>query len=298
MATVETLKDLRLADLLTFLIVVRTGSVTAAGRAMKVTPSQASKAMARLEQHYRVKLLTRGPKGMSLTDEGRHVMPNIETAVGALAATAQVSDAALEVTLAGPSYLVGPSLAAIAEKQEKLRLRGMELAPTQIRATLTEGLFDMALSPGGVPGHPPSWRSEEVGAVRKILVGPPGVVGKPGKAISLDVARTLPFVGPIASMGGRFAPVADDCPLPMSERKIVHRVQTIGAALELAVRGRCVAFGPWIAARRFLRTGELVEIPVTGWNETERIALVCNGDVVREKLRVQIVTTLRAAFAE
>jgi DNA-binding transcriptional LysR family regulator len=45
----ESLADLRVGDLMTFLAVRRSGSITAAARELKVTPSQVSKAISRLE---------------------------------------------------------------------------------------------------------------------------------------------------------------------------------------------------------------------------------------------------------
>ena len=46
--------DLRVADLLTFLAVVRSSSLTAAARERRVTPSQVSKAITRVETLARV----------------------------------------------------------------------------------------------------------------------------------------------------------------------------------------------------------------------------------------------------
>lgn len=301
-ASVNALADLRLSDLVTFLVLARTGSVTAAARELRVTPSQASKALARLEEHYRVKLLLRGAKGMALTEAGREVLPRIAEAVNALAASSKVSATegiAAELTLAAPSYLLGTIIAAIAATRTGLRLRGVELAPSQIRATATEGLFDLAVLPGGVRGLPATWVTDDIGVLRKILVGPPGLADGLGDVpLGVDQVRSLPFIGALSTLAGRFGPVGDDCPLPVSERTIVHRVQTFGAALELAARGECVAFGPSIGARRMLRSGELVEIPVTGWNATEPLLLLVNADVVRERVRQQLVATLRRELAE
>ena len=296
------LADLRLSDLVTFLILARTGSVTAAARELKVTPSQASKALARLEEHYRVKLLLRGAKGMTLTEAGREILPRITEAVHALAASSKVAAAdasTVELTLAAPSYLLGTLIAAIAASRTGLRLRGVELAPSQIRATATEGLFDLAVLPGGVRGLPATWVTDDIGVLRKILVGPPALVDDLGAVpIAVEQVRSLPFIGALSTLAGRFGPVGDDCPLPVTERTIAHRVQTFGAALELAARGACVAFGPSIGARRMLRAGELVEIPVTGWSVTEPLLLLVNGDVVRERMRQHLVEVLRRELAE
>ena len=46
----DALADLRFGDVLTFLTVHRCGAITGAARALKVTPSQVSKAVHRLER--------------------------------------------------------------------------------------------------------------------------------------------------------------------------------------------------------------------------------------------------------
>jgi DNA-binding transcriptional LysR family regulator len=297
----SSLGDLRLSDLVTFLTVLRTSSVSATAREIKVTPSQVSKAIARLEHHYRVRLLNRGRAGMSLTEDGRDIAHQIGLAVTALAASSKAgtrSASSIELTMAGPSYLLGPMLAAVAAARPQLVAHGVELAPAQIRVSVTENLFDVALAPSGIPSLPRQWTSEHAGAITKVLLGPPMIADRlaPFPA-SLRQIRELPFVGPVQAMGARFARLGDDCPLPVGERRIVHRVQTIGAALELAARASCVAFGPVIAARRMLQTGELVVIPVEGWNESEPLYLAFNGDVVLDRLRRMLVTVIRGELA-
>lgn len=46
-----------------------------------------------------------------------------------------------------------------------------------------------------------------------------------------------------------------------------------------------------------MTTGELVEIPVIGCTELERLALVCNGDVVLDRVRKDIAATLERELA-
>src|SRR6266852_4405230 len=58
--------DLHLADVNTFLVVQRLGSVTASARQLGVTPAQVSKAVARLEAQLGSKLFTRSARGVAL----------------------------------------------------------------------------------------------------------------------------------------------------------------------------------------------------------------------------------------
>src|ERR1700690_3562698 len=76
--------DIRVADLNTFLAVRRTGSVSSAAYELGVTPSQVSKAIGRLESILRIRLFSRGARGMALSDEARLVLPDIEAAVASL----------------------------------------------------------------------------------------------------------------------------------------------------------------------------------------------------------------------
>src|SRR5438445_695627 len=59
----DPLHDLRLADIHTFLAVHRARSVTGASRSLGVTPSQVSKAIARLDDLLNTSLLLRVPRG-------------------------------------------------------------------------------------------------------------------------------------------------------------------------------------------------------------------------------------------
>src|SRR5260370_41255608 len=79
-------EELRIADLGTFLTIVRLGSLSGAARALRVTPSQVSKAVSRLERQLRLQLLRRGTRGVAVSDEGMRLVPRIEDALGPLPA--------------------------------------------------------------------------------------------------------------------------------------------------------------------------------------------------------------------
>ena len=63
--------ELHLADVATFLSILRLGSISGAARALTVSPSQVSKAVARIEQLLGVKLLMRSERGVVASDAGR-----------------------------------------------------------------------------------------------------------------------------------------------------------------------------------------------------------------------------------
>ena len=295
----DSLLDVRVADLLTFLAVQRTGSITAAARELRVTPSQVSKAVARLERHTKVRLLARSTRGISLTEPGRAMVGRVIQAVNALRALRPAEAAAeqgapLEITVAGPSYLVTHLLPVIANAHPRLRTRGLELPPAHLRAYVTENVFDLALAVGDIEGRPSTWLSDEVGEVRAELLGSPALAAKLGPLpASLDRVRQLPFVVPSAAPSDRFAPLDDACPLPREERRVGHETQTIGAALELAAETGHVVFGPLLAARHYIEAHRLAVIPVAGWNVTAPLCMVCNGHRVLASVRKSLLRALR-----
>ncbi len=292
----EPLLDVRVADLLTFLAVQRTGSITAAARELRVTPSQVSKAIARLEKHARVRLLARSTRGTSLTEAGRAMVGRVLTAVGALRAIrrAEPTPEGLDLTVAGPSYLVTHLMPTISASHPRLRLRGLELAPAYLRAYVTENVFDVALVVGGLEGLPPTWTSDEVGVVRVGLLAAPAVARSLGTGpVTTDRIRPLPFVVPTVAPSDRFVPLDDACPIRREERLVGHETQTIGAALEYAAQTDHLVFGPLLAARRFLESDTLVEIPVVGWNVSESLCVVCNETRVLAAVRKSLLRALR-----
>ncbi len=295
----DSLVDVRVADLLTFLAVQRTGSITAAAREMKVTPSQVSKAISRLERHSGVRLLARSTRGISLTDSGRTMVDRVLAAIAALRALRkpQATTDVLELTVAGPSYLVTHLMAVIATSHPRLFLRGVELAPAYLRAYVTENVFDVALCVGGLEGLPATWTTDEVGHVRAALLASPAVAAKLGPSpATVARVRQRPFVVPTMAPSDRFVPLDDACPIRRDERIVGHETQTIGAALEFAAQSDHLVFGPVLAARRLIQSGVLVEVPVEGWIVSEPLCLVCNGNRVLASVRKSAVRALREAL--
>jgi len=291
----EALDDLRVADLLTLLAVERAGSLSIAARQRGVTRSQVSKAIARLESHYRTTLLARGARGVTLSEAGRRIVPHVAAALRELRATTRDEPRAIELTIAGPSYLVAHVVASMSRKMPTLRVRALELAPPLLRAYLSEAVFDMALVPGGVNAPPAAWTSDGAGTIRLALFGPPALAKRLAPLPTTeDRVRATPFVAPM-SPGDRFVPIADDCPLSLDARIVAHEAQTIGTALELAAAGGRLVFGPAVAARRLVATRELVEIPVEGWNVSEPLFVLCNRDTVRARVRDAVLAIVRAS---
>ncbi len=294
------LEDLRIGDLMTFLAVRRTGSITAAARELRVTPSQVSKAIARLEDHLEMRLLARSSRGVTLSESGRKIVPNVEAAVDKLRTMRRPSpQAGLELTVAAPSYLIAVFAPTIAGSIPSVRVRCLEMPPALVRAYAADNIFDLAIFPSGGDRLPLSWNVAPIGELRKMLFAPPALARKLGTLpVQVDALRDVPWVCPISSSDGRFVAIDDDCPLGMSQRRLGHEAQTIGLALELAARTEQLVFGPVVAARRFVDAGRLVPIRVAGWDVREPLHLACNADRVLSRVQAAIAKAVHMTLED
>jgi DNA-binding transcriptional LysR family regulator len=261
-----------------------------------------SKAMARLERHFGMRLLSRGARGVVPTAAGRQVLPHIVSAIDELTQLVGMREdqvPSLELTVAGPSYLVAIVLPALMGLLPRVRVRGLEMAPAQLRARVAENLFDVALSPGGIENRPAAWTSDGVGPLRIGLFARPLFAKRLGPMpLTEERVRALPFIGPAKVVGDALLTTGDDCPLPIGDRWIAHEVQTIGAALEFACRSDQVVFGPYVAARRHVKAGSLVEIPVSGWDVYEPLHVLCNSDRVLSRVRIAVLQAAAEAISD
>jgi DNA-binding transcriptional LysR family regulator len=293
----EGVEELRLHDLLTCLNVHRTGSVTAAARELNVTPSQVSKAIARIEGALHLRIFTRGPRGIGLSSAGRQVLPKLEQVATLLRSLGRAEKAPEgELTIAAPSSLLPPILPKIINALPGMRVRGIELPPALLRGYAGEELFDLALLPGVVTGLPSKWVTTPIGELKKSLFATPAVARKLGSNLAVEDIRSAPFVGPIVYDGGKFVSSTDDCPLGLEERVVASEVGTMALALQIAVECGHLVFGPAITAQGLVRDGALVELEVKGWNVSETLFLACDAERVLARVQATIVDAIRAAL--
>lgn len=289
--------ELRLGDLLTFLAVARSASLTAAARERKVTPSQVSKALNRVEAHFGKRLVDRGSRGVILTEAGRMLVPTLENVVRQIENARTNESAEARLTLGAPSYLQAALLPAIANAVPNVRVAAFELPPSLLRASTQDEGFELLILPGE-PGHvPPSWHTELVGELRKTLFASPALAHRLGRQpLAAEALADVPWVSPVWRRDGRAAPTNDDCPLPRGKRRVGHEVQTILVGLEVAAATNQLIFGPTIAAQQHLRSGALVELEVEGWDVREPLSFACHVDRVSARSRVAFAAKLRAAM--
>ncbi len=290
-------EDLRLSDLSTVLTVHRLSSLTATARHLRVTTSQVSKALTRVERHLGIPPFIRSVRGVVPTDDGRRILPRLhEIAHSIQSARRRDLSAELEITIAAPSYINALFLPAMAAAVPDVRVRALELPPAMVRTLAPANLFDVTVLLGD-PRLPPTWVAQQIGVARKSLFATPAVARELGRQpVPVERVQARAFVSPVYVIGGRYVPVDDDCPLSPTVRRRGHETQTIALALDLAASTGQLVYGPAFAAGRHLGSGQLVEVAVAGWNESEPVFFACAGDRVLARVQTQLVAELRRAF--
>jgi len=285
--------DLRLADLETFLAIARFRSISAAARSLHVTPSQVSKAVARLERQVGTRLLGRTSHGVDLSDRAQQLLPLfrevLERVRGLYGGVPAAGDS---LTLAATAFLSQAFVPAIADALPTLRLRSIELPPGTASAHAGDGFFDLALTLSP-ERWPDTWQSVKVGELRRALFARPSLAKKLGTGIlPVERVRGLPCISPIYAHSGLTIPGDDGCPLPHRDRRIGHETQTLMLALDLARRVDQLIFAQERAAQPFVERGTLVELRVQGWDVRDPLFLACHGERVPARVQRKIVALL------
>jgi DNA-binding transcriptional LysR family regulator len=279
--------DLRVADVSTLLVVHRHGSVTSAARELRVTASQVSKAITRLERHLGTRLFVRRGRGLILTEAGMRVLPRMRAIVDNARALFQ-GERSSRVSIAAPSYMCQAYLPVLVEAVSPLLMRGLEVLPAFIRAYADEGIFEIALT-HSEERLPPSWASAKVGLVRHGIFTTKATASRLGPRVEPDDLLAVPFIAPVYVSAGEITLGEDRCPIPFNERTAGHEASTIAAGLELAASSGHLVCGPVIAARRHLETGRLVQLEVEGWDLVDPLYMHVDTDEVtaRSKARIE-----------
>lgn len=283
MSAADGSESLRFDDVLTFLTVHHTRSISAAARQLQVTPSQVSKAVARMEAFVGAQLLTRSARGVSVSLAGLRAIPMLEEIARGVRHLRHTSELVPIVRLAAPSSILSTVAGQLARTCEGYRFQALELDPVRTRALAFEDVFDVALlaedrSLGDVYEH------ERIGEARSCVLARPGLAAKLGPGpIPPEGLRGVPFVMPAMLSDTRVVQGKDLCPMPFEERTQGHSAATFGAALELAAGSDQIVFGPRIAATPWIERGALVEVAIEGWDIRWSVWLACHTTRVQAK---------------
>lgn len=260
------------AGLSLFVVVAEGRSFAAAARQRGITPSAASKTIARLEERLGARLLNRNTRSVSLTAEGeqflercRRIMTEVAAAERELTDAQAAPSGRLKVSLPLASGLMLPVLSAFAHRFPAIEL---DLHFSDRLVDVIEEGFDAVVR----TGNPADSRlhGRNLGSARLLCVGAPAYFAKRGTPQHPDdlsghacLLHRFPGTGLI-----------ERWPLPTHEGGTEPRLTAAMTAnhletiLHMAIDGHGIACLPDFATRDALDRGELVSV-LDPWS-TER----------------------------
>lgn len=256
--------DNRFGDIETFLAVASGGSLTAAAKAMRLTPSAVSRSIARLEVRLGVTLMRRTTRSLALTAEGQAYRDRMSVLVADIATV----EAGLGQEHQGPRGLLrinaSPSIGTMGLLPILPRFTArypevtVDLALSDAIVDLVEERADIAIRIG--PLRDTRLRAKKLGHSRMALVASPDYLarrGTPRTPEDLDTHDCLRF---------SFRRSVDSWPFSVG-RKIVHRPvhgsffgNSGEVVRQMAVAGGGIARHGHFHVAQDLKAGRLVEV--------------------------------------
>ncbi|TCO82368.1 DNA-binding transcriptional LysR family regulator [Plasticicumulans lactativorans] len=223
--------------------VVERGSLSAAGRALRVPVATLSRKLSELEALLGTRLLIRTTRKLSLTDAGaayveaaRRILEQVENAEREAAGefTAPKGELIISAPLMFGRLHVLPVIADFLARFPDINVR---LLLSDHLVHLVDDHVDMAVRIGTLPDS--TLVATRVGAMRTVVCASPALLAEHGVPQAPEDLRRLPCVTvetPMPSLGWRFQPGGSTTPLDIP---IVPRlsVTTTDAAAQAAIRG-------------------------------------------------------------
>lgn len=186
-------------ELLVFVTVIDSGSITAAAEKLQQTVSGVSRALTRLEKKLDTALIRRTTRRLQLTEEGalflgraRAILDAMEEAEQSVARRRERPSGRLRVDAASPFMLhcIAPHMKAFAGLYPEIRL---ELTSNERIVDLLEQKVDIAIRIGALQDS--TLHARALGASRLRIVASPGYLVEAGEPRSLDDLRGHRLLG-------------------------------------------------------------------------------------------------------
>ena len=286
--------DSRSGEMLVFAKVVETGSFSAAGKLLNLTPSAVSKLVTRIEERLGVLLLQRSTRQLAITSEGRHfydscvrILDDIEEAEQGIAQGKMAAHGLLRVNVSLP-FGTHQLLPVIPEFNRRYPDITLDLSLTDALVDLQRERVDVAIRMG--PLADASFRARPLGRSRLAVVAAPDYLAAHGApAHPDDLAGHLCF-------NFNFRRALDEWPFRIGGHTVY--LQVGGGMLtnngetmrQLTLDGLGVARLALFHVGRDIQAGRLVEL-LPGFNpgDTEEIhAIFRNQRHMPQRVRVFI----------
>jgi DNA-binding transcriptional LysR family regulator len=221
-------------------------SFTAAGDEIGLTQSAVSQQVKALESRLRVSLFTRHARGLSLTDDGRKLLPQVGAALGTLASATEVFDAGptqnlltIATSVSVAQWIIAPYLQDFTRTHPNVRVRFLSaIWPDEFNASRA----DVEIRFGS---------AKQVGKDAELLT-PDGLVAMKSPALT-GALEDLPLIEAVGTSGGWKSwseQIGARCEPTLF-------ADSFGMALHLAAEGNGVALVSELLIQNALQTGQL-----------------------------------------
>ncbi|NBW82378.1 LysR family transcriptional regulator [bacterium] len=289
------LRNVSFSDLEIVSILVRYQSLRALARDLKLTISNVSKKISRIEAETGRELIKRSTNGYLLTQEGerlakvaRHLLAESE-ALFSESHSAEFSPKKW-ITIGSRGFLnalLAPILIKLCEQQKKeMRFRFIDFSPEEIVVAAFRSSLDIAFTlEECFLGE--RWQSVRIGQTRRILLAR----ADHPLAMSQDISQLVEFqVLRSAYWDGNNVVSSGDL-LPGLKKHWGHEVQTAATAIPILQNSDCVAFLPRLAVARALESGSVVEIfPGAASSPVMPVYLHVNMETIQQNLYRKILS--------
>jgi DNA-binding transcriptional LysR family regulator len=248
-----------------FVAVVETGSLAAAARRTRLTPSAVSKLVARLETRLGAQLLRRTTRSMTVTDAGQTFYERAGAVLAAIrgieeeVAVGDVEPRGLVRVSASQFFGQGRVAPILVGFQKKFPRVSLDLDLTDRPVDMVGERTDVAVRITAAP--PPSFVARRVGSIRRVLCASPAYLKNappPRRPGDLDRHSCLLIGGPSASPYWHFA--SDGAPRTSARIEPRLRVNSTLALHEAALAGLGIAELPSYLVEADLRARRLVRV--------------------------------------
>ncbi|MBY8978023.1 LysR family transcriptional regulator [Rhodobacteraceae bacterium NNCM2] len=250
-------------NLAVFVAVADAGSLSAAGRRLKLSTSVVSHHLSRLEAKQGVTLFFRSTRSMSLTPEGRAALPAArrmvaagEEALDTLGATAEEPVGALRITMPafGEEMRLREKLWEFAKRHPMVAI---SLHSSDAPADLIREGFDLAIRLGTLSDS--SLKSRRIGGFGRVLVGSPGYLATRPPVETVEDVVECDFIG-VSTISDKMTLQSENTTVTVEPENIRLEVDTIASAKSAVMAGLGLRALPTSEVEAELTSGNLVRV--------------------------------------
>jgi DNA-binding transcriptional LysR family regulator len=248
------LQELKFSDLFLLSYLEGEKSLRSLARKLNLEVTKISREIQKIEGILKVKLMTRNPTGIRVTQDGLRISriskSLLEQAEFQLLENSEKKEKLKVLTVGARGYLnalFAECFLSLSHKFPHTQFRFVDFSPDELRAAVDQNLVDIAIVLEKTEWRT-SWVVEPLGVLKWVLFAKKQKDKPQIRKISLNDLRGKPFVLPCHYKEGQILRGADGIPLTSSERRVFMEAQNSNTALEIVKSSDAMVYLPLMIA--------------------------------------------------